>query len=413
MAGINDPLEAIKLMTKTVVDGFVDNLVENKVVNKRTLQNLGSGISNFIEGTESLIEKFTEKNPDKIYLVVGNPKKQLSLKFVTESDDDEPDKEFTLLTIDSEDESEDENGNEESNESAQAQGFSPTESNTTGDVLKLCPSAHFYEMKTKRADEIYPVMEKKGRTRLALIINNKEFEYLNNRNGSEIDLWGMEALLEELGYSVIIKENLTAVEMKEELRQFAARKEHQASDSTFLVFMSHGVQKGICGINHKEDEPDILPDDVVFQTFNNRNCKNLRDKPKIIINQACRGNGKGMVWVPDQAEDSACRRPRKPSKTSGMALPIQSDAVIPSHVERDFIAFRSCTLHNISMRLDKGGSLFISQLIRCIKAYSWCCHLEEIFRKVQNSFETPSELAQMPTIDRVTLTRYFYLFPGN
>lgn len=54
-------------------------------------------------------------------------------------------------------------------------------------------------------------MEKKDRTRLALIINNKEFEYLNNRNGSEIDLWGMEALLEELGYSVIIKENLTAV----------------------------------------------------------------------------------------------------------------------------------------------------------------------------------------------------------
>lgn len=54
-------------------------------------------------------------------------------------------------------------------------------------------------------------MEKKDRTRLALIINNKEFEYLNNRNGSEIDLWGMEALLEELGYLVIIKENLTAV----------------------------------------------------------------------------------------------------------------------------------------------------------------------------------------------------------
>lgn len=54
-------------------------------------------------------------------------------------------------------------------------------------------------------------MEKKDRTRLALIINNKEFEYLNNRNGSEVDLWGMEALLEELGYSVIIKENLTAV----------------------------------------------------------------------------------------------------------------------------------------------------------------------------------------------------------
>lgn len=67
------------MMAKTVVDGFVDNLVDNKVVNKRTLQNLGSSVSNFIEGTESLIGKLTEKNPDKIYLVVGNPNKQLSL----------------------------------------------------------------------------------------------------------------------------------------------------------------------------------------------------------------------------------------------------------------------------------------------------------------------------------------------
>lgn len=56
-------------------------------------------------------------------------------------------------------------------------------------------------------------MEKEGRTRLALIIWNKEFNYLSNRYGSEVDLLGMQDLLESLGYSVVVKVNLTALVM--------------------------------------------------------------------------------------------------------------------------------------------------------------------------------------------------------
>lgn len=53
-------------------------------------------------------------------------------------------------------------------------------------------------------------MEKEGRTRLALIICNKDFDYLSKRDGAEIDILGMQDLLESLGYSVVVKENLTA-----------------------------------------------------------------------------------------------------------------------------------------------------------------------------------------------------------
>lgn len=78
--------------------------------------------------------------------------------------------------------------------------------------------------------------------------------------------------------------------MKVELKHFAARPEHRFSDSTFLVFMSHGILDGICGTKHREEEPDVLHDDTIFQIFNNRNCRNLKDKPKVIIMQACRGS---------------------------------------------------------------------------------------------------------------------------
>lgn len=408
--GKDDPVNKIKSVAKNFIDGFWDNLMDNEVINNRNLQQLGTGISNFLKETENLFEEIKEKTEkgNPIFMVIGNPKKQLNLKLVPESEDEESFSSLSELEEESE-KSED----EEKVGSAQALDLSQAAPLQTRDMLQLCPPARCHEMKTKKAHEIYPMMEKEGRTRLALIIHNKEFEYLDNRDGSEVDLWGMEALLENLGYSVIVAENLTALEMQQELQRFADRPEHLTSDSTFLVLMSHGVQKGVCGIKHRQAEPDVFPDDAIFQTLNNRNCKNLRNKPKVIITQACRGGGKGIVWVPDQAEESAQRRAEKSSQTKGMTIPARSDAVTLSHVERDFIAFKSSTLNNISWRLDTGGSLFISELIRCFKLYSSSCHLEEIFRKVQHSFETPNELAQMPTIDRVTLTRYFYLFPGN
>nr|XP_024652309.1 LOW QUALITY PROTEIN: caspase-12 [Macaca nemestrina] len=241
-----------------------------------------------------------------------------------------------------------------------------------------------------------------------LIICNKEFHYLLNRNGSELDLLGMQDLLENLGYSVVIEENLTAQEMETALRQFAARPEHQSSDSTFLVFMSHGILNGICGTKHWDQEPDVLHDDTIFEIFNNRNCRSLRDKPKVIIMQACRGSGAGIVWfTTDSGKASA--------ETHGQLLQssICNDAVTKAHVEKDFIAFKSSTPHNVSWRHEISGSVFISQIIYYFKEYSWSHHLEEIFRKVQRSFETPNVVTQLPTIERLSMTRYFYLFPGN
>lgn len=77
--------------------------------------------------------------------------------------------------------------------------------------------------------------------------------------------------------------------MEAVLQAFATRPEHRSSDSTFLVLMSHGILDGICGTTHRDDKPDVLPYDTIFRIFNNRNCLSLKDKPKVIIVQACRG----------------------------------------------------------------------------------------------------------------------------
>ncbi|KAI5266489.1 Caspase-4 [Manis pentadactyla] len=431
----------MKSIAMNTIGGFIDDLRESNVLNRDELLKLGEGMKFIVNTTENLVNDLSEKTQTvgKVFADhFFNSKKQLSLKSHPENKDDESEStESSSSSTESEDASEG-SGDEERPGSVQALSPQPAESTSESeddeteknsvlsqtsvlpmiapqeaqasqpsDKLKLCPHDHFHKLKTTRADEIYPVMEKEGRTRLALIICNKEFDCLSKRYGSENDLFGMKDLLENLGYSVVVEENLTALEMEAALRWFANRQEHKFSDSTFLVFMSHGLLDGICGTKHTEENPDILPDDTIFQIFNNRSCQNLKDKPKVIIVQACRGQGAGSAWVTDMGEASAYKCDRLLQQC------ILSDAVKKTHVEKDFIAFKSSTPHNVSWRLDTDGSLFISQLIYYFKEYSWCYHLEEIFRKVQRSFEIPKVLTQMPTIERVSMTRYFYLFPGN
>ncbi|ELK16528.1 Caspase-12 [Pteropus alecto] len=311
------------------------------------------------------IEHSVEK-PTVFHFAVAYPRESHSDNETNESKNNES---FSSSTESSEDESE-ENRDEEKAESTQALALPQTGSGSDSEddetkkhaglfqvsllpltapqktqasqanhELKLCPHDHFHRLMTTKADEIYPVLEKEGRTCLALIIWNKECNYLANRHGSEVDLLGMQDLLESLGYSVVEKVNLTALEMEIVLRLFAARQEHRSSDSTILVFMSHGILDGMCGVKHRDQEPDILHDDTILKIFNNRNCQSLREKPKVIIMQACRGRGAGTVWVTDIGGDSAY------TYDHTYQCYFWSDAVTKTHVEKDFIAFKSSTPH--------------------------------------------------------------------
>ncbi|XP_021584638.2 caspase-1 isoform X1 [Ictidomys tridecemlineatus] len=275
-----------------------------------------------------------------------------------------------------------------------------------GGGLKLCPLETAQRIWKEKSTEIYPIMARMTRTRLALIICNTEFDSLPRRAGADVDIRDMKMLLENLGYRVDVKENITASDMAKELKAFAARPEHQTSDSTFLVFMSHGIRDGICGTKYSEKVSDVLEVNTIFQMLNTWNCPSLKDKPKVIIIQACRGENQGVVWLKDSAGD-----------TEGKFLldseDLEDDGIKKAHVEKDFIAFCSSTPDNVSWRHPTLGSLFIMKLIKNIQEYAWSCDLEEIFRKVRFSFELPEGRAQMPTTERVTLTRCFYLFPGH
>ncbi|XP_055370115.1 uncharacterized protein LOC114868231 [Betta splendens] len=257
---------------------------------------------------------------------------------------------------------------------------------------------------------VYPVSENQIKSRVALLITNRNF--LNekmNRYGAEKDEENMERLLASLRYEVVKHRDLTAKGMDDALIRFSKHPKLRATDSVFVVIMSHGKLGAVLGVNAQAEEPDELPIDNIYKHLGTEECPALLNKPKIIIIQACRGENKGAVLVSDVVcDDSSC---------SGAAGEdhIVDDALLVAHKEKDFASLLSSTPDTVSYRETNRGSFLIQYLVEIFNTCSHEDDIDELFRKVMQRFEEfPCETKrQMPTKDRCTLTKRFYLFPGH
>eukprot|EP00075_Anas_platyrhynchos_P012563 XP_027301816.1 caspase-1 isoform X2 [Anas platyrhynchos] len=223
--------------------------------------------------------------------------------------------------------------------------------------IRQCSLSEYQRIQEAEGNQIYPILlPRETRTRRALLICNTEFEHLSQREGAEVDVKEMTKLLEGLGYRVDLHENLTSQEMAVVMKDFAGHEDHLTSDSTFLVFMSHGRRTGLCGTKSRDETTDILSLDTIYENFNNKHCKALIGKPKVVIIQSCRGD-------------------------------------------------------TVSWRNPVRGTIFIQRLVEQFRNHAFNSDLQELFRKVQRSFEDFPK--QLPTQERTTMLRKFYLFPGH
>uniref|UniRef100_A0A667Y569 Caspase a n=1 Tax=Myripristis murdjan TaxID=586833 RepID=A0A667Y569_9TELE len=287
----------------------------------------------------------------------------------------------------------------------------------------LFPSAggsRSFSVKFLVQKEAYPVMPKSNRTRVALLINVRNF--VNKkwiREGSEKDDAAMATLLTALGYRVVRPETgepmkYTGEDIDKAVKDFAQLPDLSQTDSVFVVIMSHGIMGAVYGSRGKAVNPnekdDLFPIDNIFEYLNAKNCPALRDKPKVIIIQACRGGNDGST--------AANKRDGAPAPTPGSHRPADTDALeeddIKVHIEKDFITFLSYTPGNVSWRDPDFGSPFIQYLVEVFNTFSHKDHLEKLFTQVMNRFKqgpTPTK-RQMPVKDRCSLSTHFYLFPG-
>ncbi|XP_039464288.1 uncharacterized protein LOC116328508 isoform X2 [Oreochromis aureus] len=248
--------------------------------------------------------------------------------------------------------------------------------------------------------KIYPVTEYSKSQRIALLINIINFDNPeSNRDGAEKDTQAMLNLFHYLGYEVVDYQDLTAQEIDEALINFSKHPKLFNTDSVFVVLMSHGDLGTICGSDLKDFETD-----KIYERLNTKNCPALMNKPKVIIIQACRGGNDGVVKVSGSRQVMATEYIKSSSKNVS-----KGDIV---HVEKDFIGFYSSTRYTFSYRNPKYGSRFIHYICDVISTYCHMDDIEELFKKVMRRFEDSPEHKQMPTKERVTLTKDFYLLPG-
>ena len=107
---------------------------------------------------------------------------------------------------------------------------------------------------------------------------------MSTRHGAKEDAEALKRSLQAIGYTVVLRENLTRDGMKDELTKVRDKHVNIRDDSFICCILSHGGSYGVFGIDKKcvpiHHFSKILEPDV---------CPQLMDKPKIFFIQACRG----------------------------------------------------------------------------------------------------------------------------
>ena len=132
--------------------------------------------------------------------------------------------------------------------------------------------------------DIYPMIRRpRG---YCVLIDNQLFAdpTLPYRIGSRADADRLSDVFSQLFFDVMRFTNQTANQMKNLLRNISKNENLVTHDALAVIILSHGLKDGIYG-----SDGDIVAVESILEMFNNENCTNLTNKPKMFFLSACRG----------------------------------------------------------------------------------------------------------------------------
>ncbi|XP_013919167.1 PREDICTED: caspase-2 [Thamnophis sirtalis] len=248
---------------------------------------------------------------------------------------------------------------------------------------------------------------------LALIVSNVHFSKetdLELRSGGKVDNAVLDTLFKHLGYQVVVKHDQTAQQMKEQLEIFSKHPVHQNVDSCIVSLLSHGIEGGVYGV-----DGNLLQLQEIFSLFDNANCPNLQNKPKMFFIQACRGDetdrGVDQIDGNDRACSPGCEESDANKKENPkLRLPTCSD----------MICGYACLKGTAAMRNTKRGSWYIEALTSVFAEDARNTHVADMLVKVNRLIKLREGHAPGTDFHRCkemseycsTLCQDLYLFPG-
>ena len=167
---------------------------------------------------------------------------------------------------------------------------------------------------------------------ICLIISNKDFSAtrkesganLEDRIGTDVDVFNLERIFEWLGFDVKICQDMTAMDLWKAILK--CKNEIKIDhDCVVVCILTHGLRKNgqdqIYGIDGK-----AIPLDNVFEQLNGKHCKELVGKPKLFFLQCCRGENSDYGSFATGVNQ--CDGPLANATEAAVKMPIQSDFFI-------------------------------------------------------------------------------------
>jgi hypothetical protein len=174
----------------------------------------------------------------------------------------------------------------------------------------------------------------------AVIINNRRFESMPSREGTDVDAACLEATLRRLHFDIKMFRDCTAASIRN-LLAYYSKLDHSDSDCFLCVILSHGENGIVYGIDRQ-----IEIEELTKPFMANRS---LAGKPKLFVIQACRGSN--LMSAIDSG-------------------PFEVHYVSRIPMEADFLMCYSTVAGFYSWRNSQNGSWFIQSLCAIFDEYA-------------------------------------------
>uniref|UniRef100_UPI00398EE41F caspase-2-like n=1 Tax=Pristiophorus japonicus TaxID=55135 RepID=UPI00398EE41F len=227
--------------------------------------------------------------------------------------------------------------------------------------------------------------------------------------GGEIDHCVLTQLFTSLGFNIRMVCNQTAQVMETRVGELCLARGGRAVDSCIVALLSHGVEGAIYGTDGK-----LLQIHDIFWLFDNDNCPQLQNKPKMVFIQACRGDETDIgMDLQDGKERSDS--PGWEQSDAGREEPLR----VKLPTRSDIICGYACLKGTAALRNTRKGSWFAQALAQVFASHAKDMHVADMLVKVNSlikdreGFSPGTEFHRCKEMSEYssTLCKDLYLFP--
>ena len=177
------------------------------------------------------------------------------------------------------------------------------------------------------------------RSGVCVIFNFEYFEHLTPRYGTAKDEEAVKKVFQWLGFHVDTHHNLSKVELCHELRKYK-NMDYNSCDAFFCFLLSHGDEDSI----YTSDDMKIPLETIKSIIVQSRD---LRCKPKVLIIQACRGQGNPKLVpkvYPDSRDERLSNVKKRQVRKKCSSQPVISDfGITLTPEEGEFLMWMATT----------------------------------------------------------------------